>query len=60
VTTETHRDAPRRVEPLVVYGDSAYGTGALLDGFEQAGVETRSARPSRRGRPAAGSPKASS
>ena len=28
-------------EPLTVYGDSAYGTGALLDGFEQAGVETR-------------------
>ena len=28
-------------EPLTVYGDSAYGTGALLDSFEQAGVQTR-------------------
>ena len=26
---------------LMVYGDSAYGTGALLDTFEQAGIETR-------------------
>jgi len=28
-------------EPLTVYGDSAYGTGALLDSFEEAGVQTR-------------------
>ena len=28
-------------EPLTVYGDSAYGTGALLETFEQAGVEAR-------------------
>jgi hypothetical protein len=28
-------------EPLTVYGDSAYGTGALLDTFEQSGVITR-------------------
>ena len=28
-------------EPLTVYGDSAYGTGALLDAFEQSGIETR-------------------
>jgi DDE family transposase/transposase-like protein DUF772 len=28
-------------EPLTVYGDSAYGTGALLDSFEQAGVIAR-------------------
>jgi len=28
-------------EPLTVYGDSSYGTGALLDSFEQAGVQTR-------------------
>ena len=27
--------------PLVVYGDSAYGTGAQLESFEQAGVEAR-------------------
>ena len=27
------------VEPLEVYGDSAYGTGALLAGFERSGVE---------------------
>jgi ribosomal protein L12E/L44/L45/RPP1/RPP2 len=34
-TTETPE------EPLTVYGDSAYGTGALLDSFEEAGVQTR-------------------
>jgi hypothetical protein len=28
-------------EPLTVYGDSSYGSGALLDSFEQAGVQTR-------------------
>jgi hypothetical protein len=28
-------------EPLTVYGDSSYGTGALLTRFEQAGVQTR-------------------
>ena len=28
-------------EPLMVYGDSAYGTGVLLDTFEQAGVIAR-------------------
>jgi ribosomal protein L12E/L44/L45/RPP1/RPP2 len=28
-------------EPLTVYGDSAYGTGALLGSFEEAGVQTR-------------------
>jgi Transposase DDE domain/Transposase domain (DUF772) len=28
-------------EPLTVYGDSAYGTGALLDTFEQTGVQAR-------------------
>jgi hypothetical protein len=28
-------------EPLTVYGDSSYGSGALLTSFEQAGVETR-------------------
>jgi hypothetical protein len=28
-------------EPLTVYGDSSYGTGALLDSLEQAGVQTR-------------------
>ena len=28
-------------EPLTVYGDSAYGTGALLDTFEQTGVIAR-------------------
>ena len=28
-------------KPLTVYGDSAYGTGALLDTFEQAGVDAR-------------------
>ncbi|HVA75953.1 MAG TPA: IS1182 family transposase [Acidimicrobiales bacterium] len=28
-------------EPLTVYGDSAYGTGALLDSFEQTGVIAR-------------------
>jgi hypothetical protein len=28
-------------DPLIVYGDSAYGTGALLDTLEQAGVEAR-------------------
>jgi len=28
-------------EPLTVYGDSAYGTGRLLDTFEQAGVDAR-------------------
>jgi hypothetical protein len=27
--------------PLTVYGDSAYGTGALLDTFEQSGIQTR-------------------
>ena len=27
--------------PLTVYGDSAYGTGALLDSFAQSGIETR-------------------
>ena len=26
--------------PLTVYGDSAYGTGALLDTFEQSGIDT--------------------
>jgi hypothetical protein len=33
-TTETMVDD----EPLTVYGDSAYGTGALLESFEQTGV----------------------
>ena len=28
-------------EPLTVYGDSAYGTGALLDSFEQVGIQAR-------------------
>ena len=28
-------------KPLMVYGDSAYGTGALLDTFEQTGVIAR-------------------
>ena len=28
-------------EPLTVYGDSAYGTGALLESFEQTGVQAR-------------------
>jgi hypothetical protein len=28
-------------EPLVVYGNSAYGAGALLDRYEQAGVTAR-------------------
>jgi hypothetical protein len=44
VTPETAEipETPETLEePLTVYGDSAYGTGALLDGFEQAGVETR-------------------
>ena len=36
--TETAQTAG---EPLTVYGDSAYGTGALLDTFEQTGVEAR-------------------
>ena len=27
--------------PLTVYGDSAYGTGALLESFEQSGIDTR-------------------
>ena len=36
-TTEVMADA----EPLTVYGDSAYGTGALLDSFEQSGIEPR-------------------
>src|SRR5580704_10263694 len=40
-TPETPATPETLEEPLTVYGDSAYGTGALLDGFEQAGVETR-------------------
>jgi Transposase DDE domain/Transposase domain (DUF772) len=28
-------------EPLTVYGDSAYGTGVLLETFEQAGIQAR-------------------
>jgi hypothetical protein len=28
-------------EPLTVYGDSAYGTGALLESFAQAGIDAR-------------------
>ena len=39
-TAETET-AETRDEPLTVYGDSSYGTGALLDSFEQAGVRTR-------------------
>jgi len=38
---ETPETPETLAEPLTVYGDSAYGTGALLDGFEQAGVEAR-------------------
>ncbi len=37
-TTETTMIADG---PLMVYGDSAYGTGALLDSFEQSGIDTR-------------------
>jgi hypothetical protein len=36
-TAETSVDQ----EPLTVYGDSAYGTGVLLETFEQAGVDAR-------------------
>ena len=58
-TAETET-AQTRDEPLTVYGDSSYGTGALLDKLRQAGVRTRCKNPSRRGRLAAGSPRASS
>ncbi len=37
-TAETSESAD---EPLTVYGDSAYGTGALLETFEQTGIEAR-------------------
>jgi hypothetical protein len=42
-------------EPLEVYGDSAYGTGALLEPWRKRG-SGRSVRPSRPERPVAGSP----
>jgi hypothetical protein len=40
-TTDTAETAEMVGEPLTVYGDSAYGTGALLESFEQDGVVTR-------------------
>jgi hypothetical protein len=40
LTAETAETAERSVEPLQVYGDSAYGTGELLQTLQAAGVET--------------------
>jgi hypothetical protein len=37
----TESTEPAEDEPLTVYGDSAYGTDALLDTFEQTGVIAR-------------------
>ena len=40
-TAETAETMMTEAGPLTVYGDSAYGTGALLETFEQAGIQTR-------------------
>ncbi len=40
-TAETAETMIAEEESLTVYGDSAYGTGALLETFQQAGVDAR-------------------
>ena len=40
-TAETAETMMVQDEPLTVYGDSAYGTGALLDTFEQTRIDAR-------------------